>query len=427
MLFAPLFETRRTSTLKEVDFWLKDALVGGYESSAGALVNEGSALGQAAVWAAVRVLSETVAQLPLKVYRLLEPAGKTPDPGHPLWTVLHDLANPEMTAYEFRCALQGHLALYGNAYAEIQRDQLGRVVALWPLRPDRMEVTRDEAGSRVWLYRLPAGTEVKWTWASPTRQPAPIWHLRGFGSDGSVGYSPLQLLREPLGLAMAAEEYGARLFSNAARPSGVLQTPNRLTPEAASRLKSSWEAAHRGLSNANRTAVLEEGVTWQQVGMPPDDAQFIESRKFSLGEIARCFRVPPHMIGDLDRATFSNIEHQSIDFVVHTLMPWLVAWEQSAARDLLSVKSFATHQIRFTVQGLLRGDIKSRYDAYAVGRQWGWLSADDVRELEDMNPLPEGRGQMYLSPLNMVPAGEEGEALDDEAEAEDGPEDSDGE
>lgn len=403
--FSPLFETRRSSGLAEVDFWLKDAWIGGQSSSAGVTVSETTALGSAAVFACVRVLAESVAQLPLKVFRQLPNGGRVVDDQHPLYPLLHDLPNPEMTAFEFRSALQGHLALWGNAYAEIERDGFGRVTGLWPLRPDRMTVTRNEQRQRVWLYRLPDGGDVRWTWTNPTRQPAPILHLRGLGSDGFLGYSPLSLLKEPIGLALATEEYGARLFSNSATPRGVLQTPSRLSPEAATRLKASWEASHRGLDRAHRVAVLEEGITWQTIGLDAEDAQFLQTRKFQVGEIARIFRIPPHLIGDLDRATFSNIEHQSLEFVQHTLMPWLVAWEQGCARDLLSVKGFATHQIRFVVQGFMRGDLQSRYQAYAIGRQWGWLSADDIRALEEMNPLPDGQGAAYLVPLNMNSAG----------------------
>jgi HK97 family phage portal protein len=402
--FTQLFRAR-TSGLAEVDFWLKDAL-GVAPASAGARVTESSALGNTAVYACVRVLSDSVAQLPAKVYRHRAERGKDEDRNHPLWTILHDLPNPEMTAFELKQAMQGHLALRGNAYAEIERDGMGRVVALWPLRPDKMSVQRDEQKNKVWVYELPDGDQVKWTWTNPTRTPSPILHLRGIGCDGHEGYSPLALLREPIGLTLAAEEYGARLFSNSAQPRGVLQAPTRLSAGAAKNLKDSWEAAHKGLSQAHRVAVLEEGITWAQVGMTADDAQFLDTRKFQVSEIARAFRVPPHMIGDLERATFSNIEHQAIEFVVHTLTPWLVCWEQAIKRDLLSVKSFSTHDVKFVVNGLLRGDIASRYQAYATGRQWGWLSANDVRALEDQNPLDGDQGDMYLTPVNMADASE---------------------
>jgi HK97 family phage portal protein len=390
----------RTSGLENPQQWLVDAFGSG-TSTAGANVNARTALGISAVYACVRVLADSVAQLPLKLQRI-EDGGRVDDRTHSLWPILHDLPNPEMTAFEFKQTMQGHLALRNNAYAEIERDGTGRVVGLWPLNPEKMQVTRDKALNKVWLYELPDGSSVKWTWSNPTRTPSPILHLRGLG-DGSGGWSPLTLLRNAFGLTIAAEEYGARLFSNSARPSGVLQTPGKLSPAAAKNLKESWEAAHRGLSNAQRVAVLEEGLTWQQVGMSADDAQFLQTRKFQLNEVARAFRIPPHMIGDLERATFSNIEHQAIEFVVHTLTPWLVCWEQAIARDILSIKSFNTHQVKFNVNGLLRGDIQSRYQAYAIGRNWGWLSANKILEMEDMNGIGD-QGDTYLNPLNMKDA-----------------------
>jgi HK97 family phage portal protein len=423
-LFSPLFERRRTSTLANPEQWFTDAL-SSQPTTTGITVSETNALGNAGVYACVRVLSETVAQLPLKVYRKLATGGKEPDETHALYALLHDLPNPEMTAYEFKQAMQGHLSLWGNAYAEIERDALGRIKALWPLRPDCMDVLRDK-GTRVWLYRVPGGQDVKFTWANPSKSPSPILHLRALSGDGFLGYAPLRLMRESLGLTLAAEEYGARLFANGTQPRGVLTVPQTLSDAARDRLKKAWDATHRGLGNSNRVAVLEGGVAWQQVGMNPDDAQFLETRKFQLNEIARMFRVPPHMIGDLERATFSNIEHQSIDFVVHSLMPWLVCWEQACARDLLSVKGFNTHQIRFVVQSLLRGDIQSRYQAYAVGRQWGWLSADDIRALEDMNPIEDGSGSTYLTPMNMTPADKVDALVDAQIQAQSAPASSGG-
>lgn len=402
--FTPLF-TRR-SGLAEVDFWLKDALAGGLESHTGVTVNESAALGNAAVFACVRVLSDTVGQLPLKVFRRLANGGRDVDPQHPLYVLLHDLPNPEVTASEFRAALMGHLCLWGNAYAEVEYDGLGRIKALWPLRPDYMTVTRNEAKQRVWLYRLPDGKEIKWTWSEPTLRPAPILHLRGLSPDGFVGYSPLRLMRESIGLALAAEEFGARLFANNARPSGVLTSPQVLTPEAAKRLKESWEAAHRGLSHAHRVAVLEQGVAWQNIGMPPEDAQLLETRKFQVSEIARIFRVPPHMIGDVERSTSwgTGIEQQQIGFLQFSIMPWLVAWEQAIARDLLTIRGWNTHEVRFVVNGLLRGDTASRFNAYAIGRQWGWLSVNDVRAFEDMNPVAGGDTYETKAPSSAMPA-----------------------
>lgn len=385
-----------------------DWLVGG-RSVAGVAVNERTALTSTAVFAAVDILSRTLASLPLPVYRRLPGGGKERAPTHTLYAVLHDLANPEMTSYEFRQALMGHLCLWGNAYAEVQHDNAGRVIALWPLRPDRISIRRDDNGL-IYTYQLPDGGQVG-------LRPPNIMHIRGLSSDGIVGYSPVRMAREAIGLALATEEFGARFFGNGSYPGGVLEHPGKLSDTAAERLKKSWEEMHKGLAQSHRVAILEEGMTWQQVGIPPEDAQFLETRKFQVAEIARIFHVPPHMLGDLERATFSNIEEQSIEFVVHTMRPWLVCWEQAIKRDLFTPSENKTYFAEFLVDGLLRGDTQSRYEAYAIGRQNGWLSADDIRELENMNPLPDGQGKVYLIPLNMVPADSITVQADSEGEA----------
>ncbi len=388
---------KRRSSLANPDKWLVDWFSGGDSTTSGVKVDETKALNIAAVFSAVDILSRALASLPLPVYRRLKGGGKERATDHPLYTILHNLPNSEMTSFELRQALMGHLALWGNAFFEIERDVAGRVVALWPLRPDRMAVMRDEKGL-LYVYRIiKTGQEVG------LRQKN-VMHLRGLSSDGVIGYSPIRLAREAMGLARAAEEFGARFFSQGSRPSGVLEHPGKLTEEAAKRLRKSWEELHSGLSAAHRVAILEEGMKWTQVGIPPEDAQFLETRKFQVTEIARIFHVPPHMLADLERSTFSNIEHQGIEFVVHTMRPWLVCWEQAMYRDLFLPSERDTYFAEFLVDGLLRGDIKSRYEAYAIGREKGWLSADDIRELENMNPLPDGQGKVYLVPLNMVPA-----------------------
>lgn len=372
--------------------WLYDTL-GATASASGISVNSQNALENGAVYACVRVIADTIGTLPLLLYQRLE-RGKERAVEHPLFKVLHSEPNSEMSSVVFRETLQAHLLLWGNAYAEIVRNGAGQVVELWPLLPDRTEVYRT-SGRRFYTTRVGEGATVE-------LRDEQVFHIPGLGYDGVKGYNPIRLLREGIAAGKAAEMYGAKLFANDARPGGVLQHPGRLSDEAYERLKKTWAQAHQGLSNAHRMAILEEGLAWQQTGLPPEDSQFLETRKFSVTEAARVFRVPPHMIGDLDKATFSNIEHQSLDFVVHTIRPWLVRWEQEINRKLLSdagkVRYFAEH----LVDGLLRGDIKSRYEAYSIARQNGWLSANDVRELENMNPI-EG-GDVYLSPLNMTPA-----------------------
>jgi len=377
----------------------------GAPSVTGKSVTQDGSLRVTAVFACVKILAETVSSLPLPVYKRLPGGGKERWPQHPLYTLLHDLPNPEMTAMDLRENMMAHLALWGNAYAEIQYDGAGRRTALWPLRPDRVSPARMDDGSLVFEVRVPNKVD-------PVVLPSwRVWWVRGFGTDGLVGLSPIAYAREAVGLAMATEEYGARFFGNDSRPGGALRHPGKLSPEAAQRMKRGWEEAHSGLSNSHRVAVLEEGVEWQSIGIPPDDAQFLETRKYQVTEIARLFRVPPHMLADLDRATFSNIEHQSIEFVVYTLRPWLVRIEQSIKRDLMSGAERNEYFAEHLVDGLLRGDIASRYQAYSIGRQNGWLSADDIRNLENMNPLPGGDGKAYWMPMNMVEVGVEQKAL----------------
>ena len=372
------------------------ALLDGPTTATGRSVSASTAMNASAVFACVRVRAETVASLPWVVYRRIPGGGKERDPSHPLYELLHDQPNPEQTAIEFRENLIGHLDLWGNAYAEIDWDARGRVRALYPLRPDR--VTEEERDGQVYyVVTLPDGE----------RKGLPawrVWHTRGF-----MGQSVIANARESIGLALAGEEYGARFFGNDSRPGGVLKSPKVLTKEAAKNLKESWEAAHSGLSNRHRVAVLEEGVEWQQIGIAPEDAQYLELRQFQVVDIARFFRVPPHKIASLERATFSNIEHQSIEFVVDCIRPICVRLEQSARRCLLTTEERPTWIAEHVIDGLLRGDTASRYQAYAIGRQWGWLSADDIRELENQNPLPDGQGQSYLVPMNMTPADQAGQ------------------
>lgn len=388
--------------------WQAAGWLGG-ESATGINVTQEGALRYSAVFACVRVLAESVASLPLHVYER-QPDGKERAPEHPLYKLLHDTPNPYMTSFELRETLQGHLALWGNGYCEIEYSNGGVPVALWPLRPDRMEAVQRTENGLVYSYRLPQGGVVKLPGYA-------VWHLRGLSSDGLVGYSPIALMRQAVALGLAAEEFGARFFGNDARPGGVLQHPGVLSAKGAENLRASWDSKHGGLSNSHRVAILEEGMTYNQIGVPPNDAQFLETRKMQVTEIARIFRVPPHMLADLDRATFSNIEHQSIGFVTHTIRPWLVRWEQSIQQQLMPERDRDRYFVEFLVDGLLRGDTTSRYAAYAVGRQNGWLSANDIRRMENMNPLPDEQGDVYLVPLNMVPAGAAGEEPQDEAES----------
>jgi len=383
----------KSSSLSKPKSWLKK-IYNGIRTKAGANVTEQNSLKLSPVWSCVKILSEDIASLPLKTYRELNDGGKEPAKDHYLYETLHTKANTEMTAFTLRETLMGHILTWGNAYAEIEKDNGGRVKNLWPLLPHRTHPKRLENGNLIYRTKIP-GYGIKELTADK------VLHVHGLGYDGLVGYSPITMHRQSIGLTKAAEEYGQRFFGNDSRPGGVLKTDETLSDDARRNLKKSWENAHQSLEDKHRIAVLEHGLEWQQIGLPPEDSQFINTRKFQNHEIARIYRVPPHMIAEMENATFSNIEEQSLAYVQKTLRPWLVRWEQEINTTLFGKtnrKYFAEH----LVDGLLRGDIDSRYSAYATGRQWGWLSANDVREKENMNPIENG--DIYLVPQNMTPA-----------------------
>lgn len=370
--------------------------INGEPTAAGVNVSVEGSLKLAAVWAAVRVISEDVASLPLITYKRL-PRGKERATGHRLYRILHDEPNPYMTAMQFRETLQAHILTWGNAYANIERDDNGRPVALWPLRPDQMGApVVSEAGTLLYTYRMPSGEPRALTQSD-------VFHLRGLSPDGMVGYSPIRLQRETLALGLATTQYGSRFFANDSRPGGVLQAKTRLTKDAADRMKASWEAAHRGLTNAHRVAVLEEGVEWKQIGLPPDDAQWMAARDFQIQEVGRIFRVTPYKLGDLSHATYSNIETLSIQYVTDTLRSWLVRWEQQANKDLLLPAERGRYYTEHLMDALLRGETMSRFQSYQLGMQNGIYSPNEVREFENMNPF-EG-GDTHLQMSNMVPYG----------------------
>lgn len=380
---------------------------GWLRSDAGETVSPESALTISAVYACVRILSESVASLPLMLYRRRSDGGKERVTEHPLYELLHNAPNGEMSSFTWRETCQGHVSLWGNAYSQVVYDGAGRVREIWPLRPDRMMVGRSTAGELVYEYRRSETDGARLFRADE------ILHIPGMGFDGLVGYSPITMARNALGLSRATEKFGSKLFANGARPSLVLKTPGaaKLSDAAKRRLQESWNSEFGGVERAHSTAVLEEGWDITTIGVPPEDAQFLETRRFQLLEIARMFRVPPHMLAELERATFSNIEHQAIEFVVHTLRPWLVRWEQSMRRRLLTEAERAQgYFVEFAVDGLLRGDAKSRNESYQIGRNGGWLSVNDIRSLENLNPIENG--DIYLQPLNMVPAGQTEEPVE---------------
>jgi HK97 family phage portal protein len=370
-------------------------------STSGKHVTERSAMQMTAVYSCVRVLSEAVAGLPLHLYRYTGNGSKEKAIDHPLYSLLHDEPNPEMTSFVFRETLMTHLLLWGNAYAQIIRNGKGEVIALYPLMPNRMTVDRDENGSLYYEY-ITSDDDARTMKGSTVRlSPRDILHVPGLGFDGLVGYSPIAMAKNAIGMAIACEEYGAKFFSNGAAPSGVLEHPGILKDPA--RIRESWQQTFGGSGNAHKVAVLEEGMKYTPISINPQEAQFLETRKFQIDEIARIFRIPPHMIGDLEHSTFSNIEQQSLEFVKYTLDPWVTRWEQAMRKALLSDDEKKTYFFKFNVDGLLRGDYASRMSGYATARQNGWMSANDIRELENLDLIPEEEGgDLYLINGNMT-------------------------
>jgi len=382
--------------------WLVDLFGGGRRTGAGVDVSEESALTFSAVYGCVRILAESAASLPLKVYRRAGARGKATARQHWAWSLLHDEPNPEMTAVVWRELGMVHVLTWGNAYSRIEWAGDGSARAVWPIHPSRVTVKRSAGGSVFYEVRPDPATDPPGGHPA-ILEPADVLHVPALGWNGLVGLSPVRLAREAVGLGQAAEAFGSGFFGNGARPGGVLSVNQALDPKARAKIAEAWEAAHQGVERAGRVAVLGLGASFTATTIPPEDAQFLETRRFQVSEVARIFRVPPHMLADLERATFSNIEHLGLEFVMHSLRPWLVRWEQEINRKLFGTSGTAGLYAEHAVDGLLRGDQASRFAAYAVGRQWGWLSADDVRELENLAPLPDGAGAVYLTPLNMVP------------------------
>ena len=371
-------------------------------STAGKHVNERSAMQMTAVYSCVRILAEAVAGLPLHLYRYTESGGKEKAIDHPLYLLLHDEPNPEMSSFVFRETLMTHLLLWGNAYAQIIRNGKNEVIALYPLMPNKMEVDRDEYGQLYYKYQRSNDEAPTMEGSSVILKPCDVLHIPGLGFDGLVGYSPIAMAKNAIGMAIACEEYGAKFFANGAQPGGVLEHPG--TIKDPQRVRESWQSTFGGSGNANKIAVLEEGMKYTPISMSPEQAQFLETRKFQINEIARIFRVPPHMVGDLEKSSFSNIEQQSLEFVKYTLDPWVIRWEQSIMRSLLTPEEKKTYYAKFNLDGLLRGDYQSRMNGYAIGRQNGWMSANDIRELENLDRIPaEEGGDLYLINGNMLP------------------------
>lgn len=364
-------------------------------TAAGVRVTADTALQIIAVYAAVRVIAEAIASLPLRLYRRRRDDTRELARNHGLDRVLHMQPNEWQTSFEWREMTMGHVLLRGNAYSEVIYNNSGSVAQLIPLRPDRVTPFRAPDGQIAYEH-YPDNGERRILLFNE------VHHIRGLSTDGLMGLDPIALARQSLGMTAAAEEFGARFFGNGTVVGGYLRHPNQLSEEAQHRLVKAWEDRHQGVTRSHRPAVLEEGMEWQSLGIEPEKAQFLETRKFQVNEIARMFRVPPHMLGDLERATFSNIEHQSTEFVRDTLRPWLVRHEQAIWRDLLSTEGQRTYYAEYNAEGLLRGDLQSRAQFYKDMWNISVFSANDIRRKENMDPY-EGGDAHYVQ-VNMQPA-----------------------
>ncbi len=369
---------------------------GAEDDDTGVVVNEMEALQLTAVWRAVSLLSNKVAELPMLVYRRIENGGKERDVNHPLYDLLHLRPNSYQTAFEFKDMMMGHLLLRGNAYAEIIPTGGQAVSELIPRNPDCIHPFWAPDGRRAYEYQPLDGK-------SRVILQDEMFHVMGYSQDGLIGMNPIECHRRSLGLAIGAEKFGARFFKNDAMPGMILEHPGSLSEKALQSLKESWNRDHLGVDRSHKLKILEEGMVVHELGIKPEDAQYLQTRKFQVTEIARIFGVPTHLIEEFEGgATYASIEQRSLDFVTYYFMPWVARWEQVAMRDLLTDTDKKTHLVEFLLDALLRGDTASRYAAYAIARQWGWLSVNDIRARENMNPVTGG--DTYLVPLNMVPA-----------------------
>jgi HK97 family phage portal protein len=380
-------------------------LSGSPEVWSGAEVTELTALGVSAYYACIRVIAEDLSSLPLPVYERLDPRGKRRATKHRLYSIVHDEPNAWMTSMVRRETELYHVLGWGNAYSFIEKDGANNVMAIWPLRPDMTcaEIYEGRLRYRTKLFKDPEKEEIF--------APEEVLHIPGLGFDGLRGYTTAHLMRQSLGLTIALEESGARYFGNGAQHGVALEHPRQLSEAAQARLKSNWIGTHGGLSKRHLPAILEEGMKVSKLGIPPDESQFIETRQFQVTETCRFFRMQPHKIAHLINATFSNIEHQAIEHVVDTLRPWAVRTEQEYNRKLFSSQQRGRFFVEHLFDGLLRGDAKTRADALAVRRQNGTINADEWREIENENPLPDGQGEIYVVQSGMIPLGRVGENM----------------
>jgi len=396
----------KRSSLATPEKWLVDWFAGGsIDTNAGPIVTVSTAMRMIAVYSCIDILSRTVGSLPLYLYRRLDGGGKELARKHPLFGLMRRQPNSEMTAMRYRTTLQGHLASWGNAYSYIDWAGNGYPKAVWPIRPDRIDVQRVK-GELVYRY-YPGSDDRKLIEGFIVPRDC-ILHIPGFGFDGVMGYSPLSLAREAIGLGMAAEEFGARYFGTGTHPSLVIEHPGQLKNRKA--FREATEDVYGGLGKSHRIMVIEDGMKATPIAIKPQDSQFLETRKFQISEICRLFHVPPHMLADVEKSTSwgKGIEEQNIGFITHTMRPWFVLWEEELGRVLLLESEKDEYFFEFDLMALLRGDAVKRWTAYIMGKRNGILNADEIRGWENLNPIPGGLGQEYIVEKNMIALGDLG-------------------
>lgn len=398
-VFSPRAEENSINTITLEEY--ARMIGGGAVADTGIYVSPETALRYTTVLICIRVLAESVASLPCILYRRRKDGGKDRAVDHPLYRVLHDQANATFTAFEYAEGTMCNLASRGNGYSYVDRNSKGQTIGLTPLHPDPVTITQAADWTPKYEVTLPDNTRAK-------LRPSQIHHIRGPLPKGYVGRSMIALAREAIGLGMAAESFGSHMYRNGVRPTGTLEHPGNLGAQAIENLRTQFAEKYSGLENSGKPLILEEGMNFKALSINPADAQFIESRKFQRTEIAGIFRVPAHLVNDLERATFSNIEHQTLDFIVHSLRPWLKRWEQAINRDLLTPSERGEYFAEFLIDDFLRGDFKSRMEGYALGIQNGIWSPNEIRIRENSN-LREG-GDEYWKPTNMYPPSEGGKS-----------------
>ena len=376
----------------------------GYGSSTGIAVNPESAMRSSAIYACVLTISETVAQLPFILYQR-DGERKDRAISNNLYSLLHDAPNDFQTSFDWRQTKTAHLCLRGNAYSFINRSSTGEILELLPMHPDRVQVTQTKDYSLSYVFTDPDGAQI------PLRQDQ-VYRITGLSFDGVRGISPIEYHRQTIGIALAANKQAALSFKNGAKMSGILKHPGKFKDnEVATRVRESWDEAMNG-ENSSKTALLEDGLDWQQVSMTNRDAQYIESMKYRVEDIARIYLMPPHKIGHLEQSTNNNIEHQGLEFVTDTMMPWFRRWEQSLWRDLLTKQERKKLFAEFLVDGLLRGDSKSRSEYYMKMHSMGVMNPNEIRSKENMNPREDGGGDEYYVAANLAPTSQAEEKQD---------------